>query len=83
MAAYITGDSHFDVTERENGILVAISQGFGGVSPKDVPRWASRTDFNPAQQTLVDIVAVKPQARELKIFRMGAGGAEKDRTFSW
>ncbi len=83
MVAYITGDSHFDVTEVHDGILVAISQGFGGVSPIDVPRWASRLDFNPDQQTLVDLVAVKPEKKELRIFRLGIGGEERDRSFSW
>lgn len=83
VVAYLTGDSHFDATEIYEGIFVAISQGYGGIAPKDMPVFASKSDFDYHKSMLVDIVAYKPAKHQLKLFRLGAGGAERDRAFQW
>lgn len=83
VVANLTGDSHFDAEENHDGIYFAISQGYGGVAEASMPKWSSKTPFNPSQQMLVDIAAYKPATHELKLFRMGAGGKEKDRQFKW
>ena len=83
VVANLTGDSHFDAEENHDGIYFAISQGYGGVGVNSMPKWSSKTYFDPNQQMLVDIVAYKPATHQLKLFRIGAGGAPKDREFKW
>ena len=39
------------------------------------------TLVNRTRTMLVDMVALKPARREMKIFRIGAGGPERDRVF--
>ena len=79
--ANLTGDSHFDSSEIYDGIIFAISQGYGGVAPQEMPEGSSVTKFDMNKMMLVDIAAFKPAKRELRLFRLGAGGADKDRRF--
>ncbi len=83
VVSYLTGDSHFDATEVYEGIFVAITQGYGGVGNADMPVWSSKVNFDYHQSMLLDIVAYKPATHQLKLFRLGAGGAERDRAFQW
>ena len=77
------GDSHFDNYVKANGVDYSISQGYGGVSPKEIENGGVYTPFSRAKQMLVDFVAVKPAKREVKIFRIGAGGAARDRGYAY
>ena len=77
------GDSHFDNYLRANGVDYSISQGYGTVQPKEltiVPT-AVYTRFPRASQMLVDYVGIKPAKREVRIFRLGAGGPARDRGY--
>lgn len=82
-AACITGDSHYDNQGTVGEILYVITQGFGGIHPNDMPDDAIKTAFDKSSQTLIDIAAIKPKTRELRIFRIGAGGAGRDRAFTF
>ena len=79
----ITGDSHYDNQGVVGEILHVITQGFGGIHPNDMPDGVVKTVFDKKSQTLIDIAAIKPKTRELKMFRIGAGGAGRDRAFTF
>ena len=79
------GDSHFDNYLRSNGVDYSISQGYGMVNEKEltiVPT-AVHTRFPRNGQMLVDFVGIKPDKREVRIFRLGAGGSARDRGYSY
>ncbi len=83
LAGSLTGDSHYDNQGTINGINHVITQGFGTVQEQNMPNGAINTKFDASNQTLVDIAAIKPEKRELKLFRIGAGGVQRDRSFSF
>ena len=78
------GDSHFSCHLRENGVRWAITQGFGGVSPKEIPTTpapgVSLGWINRSEETLLDVVAYKPATDEFRVFRIGKGGSAADIT---
>lgn len=75
------GDSHFDNEQELRGVNWTVSQGYGGVSAADKP-WGARTiGFSRNKDMLFELVAVKPQTGECRIFRVGAGGAAFDRGY--
>lgn len=82
LAGYLSGDSHFNDQAITNGVNFIITQGYGTISAKDLP---GRGDYvTPVDRTrtmLVDVVALKPARREMRIFRIGAGGRQRDRAF--
>ena len=79
----LTGDSHFDNQGTIDGVNYVITQGFGNVLEENMPEGAVNTKFESGNQTLIDVSAIKPAKRELRIFRIGAGGAERDRSFTF
>ncbi len=83
LAGCLTGDSHYDNQGSIDGINHIISQGFGDVLKENMPDGAVNTKFDRLTETLIDVAVIKPGTRELKIFRIGAGGAERDRSFSF
>ena len=66
---------------KTNGVDYSISQGYGTVSPKEIENGGVYTPFSRVKQMLVDLVAVKPAKREVRIFRVGAGGEVRDRGY--
>ena len=80
----LCGDSHFDLdwTDPESSIRYVISQGYAGcgksLHPK-TPAVATELHFDRSKQLLVDVSAVKPATGEWRIFRVGVGGASRDR----
>ena len=80
----LCGDSHYDLdwTDPKSSIRYVISQGYGGcgksLHPK-APAVPVELYFNCAKQMLVDVSALKPATGEWKIFRVGVGGAARDR----
>ena len=61
-----------------------ISQGYGGIRDADMIPGAYKTAyFDRAKQMLVDFVAIKPVKHEVKIFRIGMGGEERDRQYQY
>lgn len=82
-AGFFFGDSHFDHYLKENGIDYTISQGYGGIRDQDMIPGAIKTPFSRKTQLLVDVVAVKPSKREVRVFRIGAGGEKRDRGYTY
>ena len=80
----LCGDSHFDLdwTDPATSIRYVISQGYGGcgkaLHPK-TPAVATELHFKRSEQMLVDVSAMKPATGEWRIFRVGVGGASRDR----
>ncbi len=83
LVGYICGDSHFDCQVKDNGVNYIISQGYGVIANSEKPESAIITSFDYNRELLIDIVAIKPLRREMKFFRMGAGGYMRDRIFSF
>ena len=91
IAGVFSGDSHFNLFEKADGINYHSSQGYGGIGPSEAPAHAllfhefcpalNRTDtFNAATCCLIDVAAVKTQKQEIAVFRIGAGDKEFDIT---
>ena len=72
-----------DVSISGNGVNYIVFQGFGGMSKDVLPSWARYLTVNPLTELLFDVVAIKPQKGEIKIFRIGKGGADYDREFTF
>lgn len=79
----ISGDSHFDRQLTTNGVTYVITQGYGGISPKELSEGCVVTPFSRASAMLIDVAAIKPEKGEFRMFRIGAGGAARDRTFTF
>ena len=77
------GDSHFDHHLSEHGVAYTISQGYGTIRDQDLIPGAVRTRFECRTQMLVDLVAVKPARRQVRVFRIGAGGEARDRGYGY
>lgn len=81
LAGCLAGDSHIDNYLKCNGVDYIISQGYGPMAAFNVIPGAHLTTFDSSKQMLIDFVAIKPAKHEVKIFRLGAGGAERDRGY--
>ena len=78
----ICGDSHFDLDYTEDGVRYLISQGYGFSSKKDLPPDQPSAEFlrfDRRNEMLVDVACIKPATGELRLFRIGAGDASRDR----
>jgi hypothetical protein len=83
LAGCITGDSHFDTEAVLNGVNHVITQSYGTIQPKNLPKEPVYLRFNRKTEMLVDVVAIKPDQGEMRFFRIGAGGADRDRKFTF
>ena len=79
-----SGHSHFDVHHQEDGLLLVCHQSMGSLNLEtEMPSWGIYSEFDKLTNTLIDVVSICPSARQIKIFRVGAGGEERDREFSY
>ena len=79
-----SGHSHFDVHHQEDGLLLVCHQSMGDLDlEKNMPSWGIHSEFDKLTNTLIDVVSICPSTRQIKIFRVGAGGQERDREFSY
>ena len=79
-----SGHSHFDVHHQEDGLLLVCHQSMGNLDLEtQMPSWGIYSEFDKLTNTLIDVVSICPSARQIKIFRVGAGGEERDREFSY
>ena len=85
LAGVFSGDSHFDLFDSLEGVNYFVTQGCGGVGPKSLPQQARvyyqlseqlgwSDTFDSKDYCLIDLAAVKTEKREVRIFRLGAGG---------
>ena len=75
------GDSHVNTIVTEGGINYYITQGLGGVAVRDMMDGTTHEFFDYRGQTCCDVIAVKPALRQVRSFRIGAGGAAYDCDF--
>lgn len=79
----IGGHGHYDCHVKENGINYIVRQGYGMVDPSwTLPTGAVNTPFNWDEQCCYDVFAIKPSG-DMKVFRIGAGGANADLTIDY
>ena len=80
----LCGDSHYDLdwTDPESGVRYLITQGYGGCGKARHPKAPAvpvELGFDLSRQMLVDVLAIKPRTGEWRVFRVGVGGAARDR----
>ena len=73
----LSGDSHFNNFTKENGVNYIVRQGYGGISEASRPDGASSDGFSYTSQCLFDVLAIKDESNA-KVFRIGAGGENRD-----
>jgi len=87
-AGAICGDAHEDITAECEGAHCCVSQGYGKfawerpTSLRDL-KTVPYEFFKLDEQCLFEIVACKTAKRELHVFRVGAGGAKRDREWNY
>jgi len=79
IAGSFYGDAHIDAFEQWNGINHVICQGYGGTDMR--PPFARYTWLE--KECCFDALAIKPQTRHMRLFRIGAGGPYCDRGASF
>ena len=83
LAGMICGDTHANYYTEYNGVNYFISQGYGWVVPDLMLPGQTHAFFKYQDNLCIDVVAVKPSAREVHTFRIGAGGADFDICFRY
>ena len=83
LVGLLTGDSHVNAFANENGVNYYVSQGYGALENEQLLPSQKRVEFNSRESLCVDIVVIKPQKREVRTFRLGAGGEEMDYEFRY
>ena len=81
LAGMLCGDSHANCHVDYNDVDYYITQGYGWVSPDLMIEGTTHAFFDYRQMMCVDVIAVKPEKREVHTFRIGAGGADYD--YKW
>lgn len=82
-AGYFCGDSHFDNQIDLDFVHYTIFQGYGFCPEKERIYGSVYTPFDKEKMINFDIVAMKPTKREVRLFRVGAGGVARDRGYSY
>ena len=83
LVGLFTGDTHVNFHEVADGVNYYVSQGYGWVSPDLMMPGQKHAFFDYKESLCIDVVAVKPATREVHTFRVGAGGADYDYTFTY
>ena len=83
LACVLSGDSHFDNYIKRDGVNYIVRQGYGNVTPSEMPSGSVFTPFNYYNQCLLDVLAINTETSVGKIFRIGAGGSECDLEFTY
>lgn len=83
LVGYFSGDSHFNDYDFYNGVNYYVTQGYGWNSPDLMQPRNQHAYFDYKQCMCIDVVAVKSSKREVHTFRIGAGGADFDCSFSY
>jgi len=83
LAGMFCGDAHCSAYDCVDGVNMYVSQGLGGYPKECIREGIShiQCDFN--RDFLLDVVVIKPLKREVAVFRVGAGGRESDRHFTY
>lgn len=83
LVGLFTGDAHVNMHVKDNGVNYFISQGYGWVVPDLMLPGTTHAFFDYQTNLCIDVMAVKPSAREAHTFRIGAGGEEFDCSFTY
>ena len=83
LVGYFSGDSHVNDYDFYDGVNYYVTQGYGWTSPELILPRNRHAYFDYRQCLCIDVVAVKPEKREVHTFRIGAGGADFDCSFTY
>ena len=83
LTGMVCGDTHVNFALEYNGVNYYVSQGYGWVSPDLLVPGQTHEYFDYKKTLCIDVVAIKPAKREVHTFRVGAGGADYDYTFTY
>ncbi len=83
-AGCLCGDSHFDNLSALDDVCYVVTQGYGGMHPKAVIPGAFVTrGWDRRRMPLIDVLGIRrvDGLGEANVFRIGAGGAARDRAW--
>ncbi len=83
LAGLFCGDSHANLQVKDHGVNYYITQGLGPVGASNLLYGQKHADFDYKTTLCCDVIAVKLKSREIKSFRIGAGGKRMDMEFSY
>ena len=77
------GDTHCNQQVCDDGVNYYITQGMGMVDPKEMLPGQTHAEYNAYTSLCCDVIAIKLKSKEVRTFRIGAGGEEYDLTFPY
>lgn len=83
LVGMFAGDSHVNALVREDGVNYFITQGYGGMENGNIRPECRRAWYNSRHSLCCDVIVIKPEKGEVHTFRVGAGGAEMDYSFTY
>lgn len=73
----LAGHSHFNKAMKYDGVNFIVRSGYPGFTPEDLPDGATNDNFSANTQCNFDVLVVLDNSNA-KIFRIGAGGVDRD-----
>ena len=83
IAGLFCGDSHANLQVRDHGVNYYITQGLGPADASDLIYGQQRATFDYTQTLCCDVIAIRLKDKQIKSFRIGAGGKRMDMEFSY
>ncbi len=83
LVGVVAGDSHVNNFICDDGVNYFVTQGYGNVGKENMQEGQRRAEFNYRESLCCDVVAVKLKSKEVRVFRIGAGGKEFDQEFTY
>lgn len=77
------GDTHDNDFLHEDGVNYYISQGLGWVDPKEMLPTHKHALYDFHNSLCCDVVVLKLKSKQVKTFRIGAGGSDYDYSFPY
>ena len=77
------GDTHCNQHIKDDGVNYYITQGLGFVDPKQMLPGQTHIDFDLNASLCFDVIAIKLKSKQVRSFRVGAGGKDYDMEFTY
>jgi len=77
------GDSHVNLQVKDHGVNYYITQGLGPTSASDLLYGQKRATYDYRETLCCDVIALRLKDKQVKSFRIGAGGTRMDMEFSY
>ena len=77
------GDTHANIQVKDHGVNYYITQGLGPAGASELLYGQKRVDFDYMKTLCCDVIAIRLKDKQVKSFRIGAGGKGMDMEFSY